>query len=240
MMRRLVILCCCLLALGVLLTGGQSAKAATHATAPKGLFDLKTYPTYVVHGIPGVPVDVYVNGALAIPNFQPGTTAGPFNLPNGYITVALYPVGANPATTAPIVKNPVGISSTLAPVSVVAQLDYRGQPSIRAYPELLDFVDVPGYGMIQGRDATGENSHYNFCYRPDGVPFNLTVAGQYVKAGHYTALVSGFGDAQCNNPIATTDVTIQEEITSTIYLVKSPIDGSLSVFVSNIPDQGDR
>jgi hypothetical protein len=38
-------------------------------------FQQKTFPSYVVHGIPGVPVDVYVNGKLAIPNFQRGARA---------------------------------------------------------------------------------------------------------------------------------------------------------------------
>src|SRR5690349_19290015 len=31
----------------------------------------------VVHGIPGVTVDVYVDDVLTLPNFTPGTVAGP-------------------------------------------------------------------------------------------------------------------------------------------------------------------
>jgi hypothetical protein len=53
---------------------------------------------YVVHGIPGIdlgqpnnalPVDVVINDAIAIPNFQFGTVAGPVELPPGTYTVAI-------------------------------------------------------------------------------------------------------------------------------------------------------
>ena len=42
-----------------------------------------TAEVYVVHGIPGLPVDIYVNGALTLDNFQPETVAGPLDLPEG-------------------------------------------------------------------------------------------------------------------------------------------------------------
>ena len=37
----------------------------------------------VVHGIPGTPVDVYVDGERAIDDFRPGTQQGPVDLPAG-------------------------------------------------------------------------------------------------------------------------------------------------------------
>lgn len=43
----------------------------------------------VLHGIPDTPVDVYVNGALTIDDFQPGDLAGPLDLPAGDYEVAL-------------------------------------------------------------------------------------------------------------------------------------------------------
>ena len=38
---------------------------------------------YVVHGVPGLTVDVYVNGDLTLPGFEPETIAGPLSLPEG-------------------------------------------------------------------------------------------------------------------------------------------------------------
>jgi hypothetical protein len=43
----------------------------------------------VLHGIPDTPVDVYVNGALTLDDFQPGDLAGPLELPAGDYEVAL-------------------------------------------------------------------------------------------------------------------------------------------------------
>lgn len=44
---------------------------------------------YVFHGIPDTPVDVWVNGEVAVPDFQPGTFAGPLELPAGDYEVVL-------------------------------------------------------------------------------------------------------------------------------------------------------
>lgn len=43
----------------------------------------------VLHGVPGLTVDVYVNGSLQLDNFTPGTLAGPLSLPAGTYSVAL-------------------------------------------------------------------------------------------------------------------------------------------------------
>ncbi|WP_396126863.1 DUF4397 domain-containing protein [Amycolatopsis sp. FBCC-B4732] len=43
----------------------------------------------VVHGIPGQPVDVYVNGKQTLGNFQPASVAGPLTLAEGSYDIAL-------------------------------------------------------------------------------------------------------------------------------------------------------
>lgn len=43
----------------------------------------------VLHGIPGLTVDVYVNGALTLDDFAPGDLAGPLSLPAGDYEVAI-------------------------------------------------------------------------------------------------------------------------------------------------------
>ena len=42
-----------------------------------------TAEVYVVHGVPGLTVDVYVDGALTLDDFAPETVAGPLDLPGG-------------------------------------------------------------------------------------------------------------------------------------------------------------
>lgn len=48
----------------------------------------------VLHGIPGTPVDVYVNGERALDDFQPGTVTGDLALPAGSYQVAVFPANA--------------------------------------------------------------------------------------------------------------------------------------------------
>ena len=43
----------------------------------------------VLHGVPGLTVDVYVNNELTLDDFEPGDLAGPLELPAGTYTVAI-------------------------------------------------------------------------------------------------------------------------------------------------------
>lgn len=54
----------------------------------------------VVHGIPGVTVDVYVNGNLTLPAFAPGTVTDPLTLPAGDYTIEVFAAIASPPALA--------------------------------------------------------------------------------------------------------------------------------------------
>jgi hypothetical protein len=94
---------------------------------------------FVVHGIPGVPVDVYVSAAgapvpaaPAIANFQPKAvlrvSAGP-----GTFDIRIYPVGANPQAGAPVISVLGAAIPATGELSVVAHLDGDGQPVATIY-----------------------------------------------------------------------------------------------------------
>lgn len=84
----------------------------------------------VVHGIPGLVVDVYLNGALTIPNFQPGTVVGPVNLAAGNYAVVIVPAGGNPAN--PALSANLTLSAGVS-YSAVAHLDANGAPKLSAF-----------------------------------------------------------------------------------------------------------
>ncbi|WP_432525036.1 DUF4397 domain-containing protein [Kineococcus sp. SYSU DK006] len=91
----------------------------------------------VLHGVPDLAVDVYANGSELVPDFAPGTLTDPQQLPAGSYDLAVYPAGADPATTQPAIRAddvqvPVG-----ADVTVVAHLDAAGAPT------LTPFVNTP-------------------------------------------------------------------------------------------------
>ena len=69
-------------AVSTALIGAGSAQAA------------ETTQVYAVHRrITGVTVDVWLDGAPAIPNFAPLTTAVPLDLPSGPHSIAIAPAG---------------------------------------------------------------------------------------------------------------------------------------------------
>jgi hypothetical protein len=111
------------LAAGV--TGGLSlATAAPAAAAENGT-------VYVVHGVPGLTVDVYVNGKAALTGFKPGEVTGPLSLPPGSYDVAVRKAG-EAATSAPAIDKTVTLPAG-ANVSLVAHLSAAGTPTLTAF-----------------------------------------------------------------------------------------------------------
>jgi hypothetical protein len=85
----------------------------------------------VVHGIPGTPVDVYVNGNRTLQNFQPKQVAGPLDLPPGQYDIALTPPG-QPIASAILKVDDANVPDG-ANITIVAHLDAGGQPKITPF-----------------------------------------------------------------------------------------------------------
>jgi len=85
----------------------------------------------VVHGIPGQPVDVYVNGERTLENFQPGKVAGPLKLPAGSYDLALTKPG-EPVGQAILKADDAEVPSG-ANISIVAHLSADGEPTITPF-----------------------------------------------------------------------------------------------------------
>jgi len=111
-------------AVALLAFGGVSALTATPAFAA-------TSKVSVVHGIPGQPVDVYVNGEKTLENFEPGTVAGPLDLEEGSYDLALTQPG-EPIESAILTAEDAAVPGG-ANVSIVAHLDEGGQPKITPF-----------------------------------------------------------------------------------------------------------
>jgi uncharacterized protein DUF4397 len=128
--RTIAVVSMILLALvGVMLTSTATGSAAQPSVAQP----TTTPPAQVsiVHGIPGQPVDVYVNGSKTLSNLQPGTVAGPLALPAGSYNLALTKPGQSVSAAILSVNNaavPAG-----ANLSVVAHLDTNGKPMLTGF-----------------------------------------------------------------------------------------------------------
>lgn len=94
----------------------------------------------VVHGIPGLTVDAYLNGQLAIAGFEPGTVVGPLVLPATGYDVALYAAGADPLVDTPALSTYVTLPAG-ANASIVAWLQQPVTLGTGANPALSVFVN---------------------------------------------------------------------------------------------------
>src|SRR4051812_9204188 len=109
-----------LLALTTLLLFAPSANAADTASVS------------VVHGIPDTPVNVFVNGKSTLPNFEPGTVAGPLELPAGDYDVTVFPATDTDGTGDPILEATASVTAGQN-VTLVAHLTADGKPAITPF-----------------------------------------------------------------------------------------------------------
>jgi len=89
----------------------------------------------VLHGIPGLTVDVYVNGDLTLEDFTFETLAGPLELPDGDYEIEIFAADADPAvdtpalaTGSPGIAVAGGINAT-----IVAHLDADAAPTLSVF-----------------------------------------------------------------------------------------------------------
>jgi len=115
-MRRLTVL-----ALFALVVSGSGIAWAGPATAT----------VTVLHGLPGLTADVYVNGKLTLDGFKPLSSTSPLKLPAGSYDIAIREVGA-PADSKPAMEGTVQLKAGTN-VSIIAHPDSQGTPSLSVF-----------------------------------------------------------------------------------------------------------
>jgi len=110
-----------------------------------------TAEVYVVHGIPGLPVDIYVNGALTLDNFQPETVAGPLDLPEGSYKVDITAADAPDASAPLLTANADLVGGTS--VTLIAHLTEAGDPTITPYANDISTISAGQTRLVVRHDA---------------------------------------------------------------------------------------
>jgi hypothetical protein len=105
----------------------------------------------VVHGIPGQPVDVYVNGKKILPAFKPATVAGPLPLAAGTYDVALTKPG-DPVGSALLEDKSLQVPGGKN-LSLVAHLDGSGKPALTAYVNDTSMLKAGMARLVVRHDA---------------------------------------------------------------------------------------
>src|SRR4051794_12016383 len=137
-----------LAATGVLVAGLGLATGVA-AAAPSSAAG--TSQVSVLHGVPGLTVDVYANGSKLLSNFKPGTLTDPVALPEGTYDLKVFAAGKGPGGTPAIQAKGVKVPSD-ADITVVAHLDAGGKPVLTPYVNDTSTLK-PGQARITVRHA---------------------------------------------------------------------------------------
>ena len=187
----------------------------------------------ILHGVPGLTVDVYANGEELVPDFKPGTLTDPQTLPAGSYDLQVFAAGDDPDTAKPAieadnVKVPAGANAT-----VVAHLDADGKPVLTPYVNDTA-ATAPGQARLTVRHDAAAPA---VDVRADGkVLFgDLTNPNQDtadVPAGDYSADVTLAGSDQV--AIGPADLALAEGTSTIVYAWGSADDGNLKLAVQTI------
>lgn len=192
----------------------------------------------VLHGVPGLTVDVWVDGNLTLDDFTPGTLAGPLELAAGDYEIAITAADATSA------DNPV-----IGPVDVeldgggdytaVAHLDADGAPTATLFANdtkaprndskgkltVRHVAAAPAVDVLAGGTAVIEG-----LSNPDEATLKL-------EAGTVSASVAAAGTTA--PVIGPADVTVEAGKNTIVYAWGSLADGTLAVAVQAV-DSSER
>lgn len=212
-----------------LLAGAAIAVMGVALAAPASAVQPGKAELFVLHGVPELTVDVYVNGALTLDDFTPGTLAGPLDLDPGTYAVALTASDAADAS-APLL-GPVDL--TLAAGSsytAVAHLTEAGAPTASLFTNDIS-PTAAGEGRLTVRHVAaapavdilvGGSALFSNLANPDEAKGD-------VPAGTYAATVAATGDTA--PVIGPADVPIVAGQNTIVYAWGSLADDSLALAV---------
>jgi Domain of unknown function (DUF4397) len=163
----------------------SGAVPATAAGAPK-------FTLNVVHGIPGVVVDVCVNGAKAIKHFEPGDVVSGVKLPGGEYRLKVTPAG-KPCSAAILSAVADLAGGRNRNYTVVANLDDHGTPNLALYRNNTRKTEAGEARLVvrHTADAPAVNVWANGSPLNRGRQFEWGKTRRFdVPAGHYEVFVS--------------------------------------------------
>lgn len=185
----------------------------------------------VLHGVPGLTVDVYVNGDLTLEDFEPGTITDPLELPAGDYDLAVRAADAEPdsepaisgATTLPAGAN----------ASIIAHLDASGAPTLGVF--VNDTSQTAAGEARLGVRHTAAAPAVDIAANGDVVAAGLANPDEAVldvPADTYSAEVRLAGET--DPVLGPADLTLQEGTATYVYAIGSAEEGSLDLLVQTI------
>ena len=186
----------------------------------------------LVHGVRGLVADVYVDGQLALPAFQPLRSTDPIALAPGPHVVDVRTSGAA-ATSTPLLHTTITLTSG-ARQSAVVHLDAAGNPTASLYTDDISAVPA-GSSRIVVRHAAAVGP-IDVLVDTQTVASGLgngTEAKQAIAAGsHQVSVVDPSTKAALAPPDA---LDFAEGSANFMYLIGAQADNTLGWAVVNVP-----
>ena len=212
---------------------GAAALLPLALAAPALAADAGGAQVRVLHGIPGTPVDVYVDGERALDDFEPGTTTDDLALPAGTYSVAVFAADAEDDSGEAVI-GPVDLEVPASGnVSAIAHLSEDGTPTIT--PFVNDTSAAPaGQGRVVVRHTAaapavdvlvGGEPALTGISNPDEDSAEL-------PAGTISASVAATGTTE--PVIGPADVPVAEGQATIVYAIGSLEDDTLDVLVQTV------
>lgn len=190
----------------------------------------------VVHGVPDLDVDVYVNGDLTLEGFRFGDVAGPLDLPEGTYDIEIYAAGADPSAEEPALSGsaelPAGAVATIA-----AYLEEGGSPALGVFVENNSEI-AAGEARVTARHLADFGAVDILAN--DSAVFEGVTNGQGgdadVPADSYNIKITAAGDAE--TVAFDADVALTEGTNTIAYAIGSVSGGTFQVVTSALPGLG--
>jgi hypothetical protein len=186
----------------------------------------------VVHGVPDLTVDVWVNGERTLDDFTPGTLAGPLELAPGTYSVAITAADAADASAPAI--GPVDLTlAANTSYSAVAHLDGAGAPTATLFTNDTSPA-AAGQGRLTVRHTAAAPA-VDVLAGGSPVITNLSNPNEQVlnlPAGTVSAAVAATGTTQ--PVIGPADVTVREGANTIVYAWGSLEAGNLQLAVQTV------
>lgn len=185
----------------------------------------------VLHGVPGLTVDVYVNGDLTLEDFEPGTVTDPLELPAGDYELAVRAADAE-ADSEPAISGAATLPAG-ANASIIAHLDASGAPTLGVF--VNDTSQTAAGEARLGVRHTAAAPAVDIAANGDVVAEGLTNPDEAVldvPADTYSAEVRLAGET--DPVLGPADVTLDEGTATYVYAIGSAEEGSLDLLVQTI------
>lgn len=186
----------------------------------------------VLHGIPDLTVDVYVNGELTLDDFAPGDLAGPLSLEPGTYTVAITAADATDDSSPVLGPIDIALDADMS-YTAAAHLDADANPTVSLFTNDLTPAGS-GEGRLTVRHVAAA-PEVDILADGDAVFTSLANPDEAMAdlpAGTYSAAVALAGTTE--PVLGPADVEVSEGVNTIVYAWGSAEESNLALAVQSV------